>query len=53
MVSLMGAAGQHPPTDEEGHAAYLRSLSSPLIAEAVADAEPVTDSGFQAAWGVR
>ncbi len=43
MVSLMGAAGQHPPTDEEGHAAYLRSLSSPLIAEAVADAEPVTE----------
>jgi 2-polyprenyl-6-methoxyphenol hydroxylase-like FAD-dependent oxidoreductase len=43
MVALMGAGGQHPPTDEEGHAAYLRSLSSPLIAEAVAAAEPVTE----------
>jgi 2-polyprenyl-6-methoxyphenol hydroxylase-like FAD-dependent oxidoreductase len=43
MVALMGAAGQHPPTDEEGHAAFVRSLSSPLIAEAIADAEPVTE----------
>ncbi|MEX5718513.1 FAD-dependent oxidoreductase [Geodermatophilus maliterrae] len=43
MVALMGAAGQHPPTDEEGHAAFVRSLRSPVIAEAVADAEPVSE----------
>ena len=43
MVALMGAAGQHPPTDEEGHAAFVRSLSSPVIADAIADAEPVTE----------
>ena len=43
MVALMGAGGQHPPTDEEGHAAFVRSLSSPVIAEAIADAEPVTE----------
>jgi 2-polyprenyl-6-methoxyphenol hydroxylase-like FAD-dependent oxidoreductase len=43
IVSLTGAAGQHPPTDEEGFAAFARSLPSPIVAEAVAEAEPVTD----------
>lgn len=42
MVSLMGAAGQHPPTDETGFAAFARSLRHPIIAEVLAGAEPVT-----------
>ncbi|MDQ3761400.1 MAG: alpha/beta fold hydrolase [Actinomycetota bacterium] len=42
MVALMGAAGQHPPTDEDGFAAFARSLRHPIIADALAAAEPVT-----------
>jgi 2-polyprenyl-6-methoxyphenol hydroxylase-like FAD-dependent oxidoreductase len=42
MVAVMGAGGQHPPTDEEGYAAFLRSLRHPVIADAVEHAEPVT-----------
>ncbi|MBV9160568.1 MAG: hypothetical protein JO309_12550 [Pseudonocardiales bacterium] len=42
MVGLMGAAGQHPPTDEDGFAAFTRSLRHPVLAEALAAAEPVT-----------
>ena len=42
MVSLVGAAGQHPPTDEDGFAAFARSLRHPVIADALAAAEPVT-----------
>jgi flavin-dependent dehydrogenase len=42
MVGLMGAAGQHPPTDEDGFAAFARSLRHPVIADALATAEPVT-----------
>ncbi|MGH4010932.1 MAG: NAD(P)/FAD-dependent oxidoreductase [Pseudonocardiaceae bacterium] len=42
MVALMGAAGQHPPTDEDGFAVFTRSLRHPVIADALAAAEPVT-----------
>lgn len=42
MVGLMGAAGQHPPSDEEGFAAFARSLRHPVLADALAAAEPVT-----------
>ncbi|HSL09431.1 MAG TPA: FAD-dependent monooxygenase [Pseudonocardiaceae bacterium] len=42
MVTLVGAAGQHPPTDEDGFAAFARSLRHPVIADALAAAEPVT-----------
>jgi 2-polyprenyl-6-methoxyphenol hydroxylase-like FAD-dependent oxidoreductase len=42
MVGLMGATGQHPPTDEGGFAAFTRSLRHPVIADALAAAEPVT-----------
>jgi 2-polyprenyl-6-methoxyphenol hydroxylase-like FAD-dependent oxidoreductase len=42
MVGLIGAAGQHPPTDEDGFAAFARSLRHPVIADALAAAEPVT-----------
>jgi flavin-dependent dehydrogenase len=42
MVALMGAAGQHPSTDEDGFASFTRSLRHPVIADALATAEPVT-----------
>jgi 2-polyprenyl-6-methoxyphenol hydroxylase-like FAD-dependent oxidoreductase len=42
MLGLMGAAGQHPPTDEDGFTAFLRSLRHPVIADVLATAEPVT-----------
>jgi 2-polyprenyl-6-methoxyphenol hydroxylase-like FAD-dependent oxidoreductase len=42
MVVLIGAAGQHPPTDEDGFAAFARSLRHPVIADALAAAEPIT-----------
>ncbi|MGH3885635.1 MAG: FAD-dependent oxidoreductase [Pseudonocardiaceae bacterium] len=42
MVALIGAAGQHPPTDEDGFAAFTRSLRHRVIADALAAAEPVT-----------
>jgi len=42
MVTMMGAAGQHPPTDEAGFTSFMRELSSPLIADTLSDAEPLT-----------
>ncbi|MGY1794544.1 FAD-dependent oxidoreductase [Geodermatophilus sp. SYSU D00525] len=41
-VAAMGAAGDHPPTDDAGFAAFLRSLRHPVLADAVERAEPVT-----------
>jgi 2-polyprenyl-6-methoxyphenol hydroxylase-like FAD-dependent oxidoreductase len=43
ILGLMGAAGQHPPTDEDGFAAFVQSLRHPVIAEALAGAEPLSD----------
>lgn len=48
VVTLAGAAKQYPPTDEEGFMAFARSLRSPLIADAIAQAEPLTPiHGYQ------
>jgi 2-polyprenyl-6-methoxyphenol hydroxylase-like FAD-dependent oxidoreductase len=38
----MGAGGEHPPTDDAGFLAFLRSLRDPVIADAVEHAEPTT-----------
>ena len=43
ILGLMGAAGQHPATDEAGFTAFMRELASPVIADTIADAEPVSD----------
>lgn len=43
VVGLIGACGVHAATDEEGFAAFARSLRSPVLAEALAAAEPVSD----------
>jgi 2-polyprenyl-6-methoxyphenol hydroxylase-like FAD-dependent oxidoreductase len=42
MVSLAGGGGDYPPTDEAGFLEFARSLPSPLIYEAIKNAEPVT-----------
>lgn len=41
-VSAVGMGGDHPPTDDAGFLAFLRSLPSPMISEAVRKAEPVS-----------
>lgn len=42
MVCLVGMAGDYPPTDEAGFWAFMRSLPSSRIYDAVKDAEPLT-----------
>jgi 2-polyprenyl-6-methoxyphenol hydroxylase-like FAD-dependent oxidoreductase len=42
MVGLMGAAGQYPPTDEDGFTAFVRSLRHPILADTLEAAEPLT-----------
>lgn len=42
IVTLGGMEGHYPPTDEDGFVAFLRKLRSPVIADAVALAEPLT-----------
>ena len=42
MVTVGGASGDYPPTDEDGFLAALANLRSPLIAEAVALARPIS-----------
>jgi 2-polyprenyl-6-methoxyphenol hydroxylase-like FAD-dependent oxidoreductase len=48
ILGLMGAAGDHPPTDEDGFTSFVRSLRHPVIADAIAEAEPLTEiRGFR------
>ncbi|MGB6164554.1 MAG: hypothetical protein WCF33_17300 [Pseudonocardiaceae bacterium] len=53
MVALMGAAGEHPPTDEDGFAAFARSLRHPIIADVLGDAvcafNPIYGQGMSTA----
>ncbi|MBL8162699.1 MAG: FAD-dependent monooxygenase [Anaerolineae bacterium] len=42
VVTLLGANGDYPPTDEQGFMDYARSLASPMLYEAIKDAEPIT-----------
>jgi 2-polyprenyl-6-methoxyphenol hydroxylase-like FAD-dependent oxidoreductase len=42
MVTLQGAGGDHPPTDEQGFLDFARSLRSPAIFEAIRDAKALT-----------
>jgi len=41
-VCLVGVGGDYPPTDEEGWDAFIDSLPSPEIAEALKEGEPLT-----------
>ncbi|SFT36314.1 2-polyprenyl-6-methoxyphenol hydroxylase [Actinopolyspora lacussalsi subsp. righensis] len=40
-LSLTGLLGDHPPTDDDGFLAFVKSLPVPEIYEAVKDAEPL------------
>jgi hypothetical protein len=42
VLMLIGVNGDHPPIDEEGHGAYMRSLRTPYLAQAIAMCEPVS-----------
>lgn len=42
-VTLIGMGADYPPTSEEGFLAFARSLPTPQLGEAIADAEPLTE----------
>ncbi|HYN93378.1 MAG TPA: FAD-dependent monooxygenase [Pilimelia sp.] len=42
-LSLTGLLGDHPPTDEQGFLAFVKTLAAPEIYAAVRDAEPVDE----------
>jgi 2-polyprenyl-6-methoxyphenol hydroxylase-like FAD-dependent oxidoreductase len=42
VVTLAGAARDHPPTDEEGFRTFARSLPSPELYQAIQQAEPIS-----------
>lgn len=43
-VCLVGVGGDYPPTDEAGWNAFIDTLPSPEIADALKGAEPLTDA---------
>lgn len=48
MVTLYGLGGDYPPTDEEGFVGFARSLRTPMLYEAIKDAEPISAiSGYR------
>lgn len=48
LVTLAGVGRDYPPTDEAGFLAFARSLRSPLLYDAIRDAEPLTPiHGYQ------
>lgn len=48
VVTLVGIAGDYPPTDEAGFLAFTRSLPTPQIYQAIKDATPLSDPfGFR------
>jgi 2-polyprenyl-6-methoxyphenol hydroxylase-like FAD-dependent oxidoreductase len=42
IVTLQGAGGDHPPTDDQGFLDFARSLRSTVIYDAIRDANPLT-----------
>jgi 2-polyprenyl-6-methoxyphenol hydroxylase-like FAD-dependent oxidoreductase len=49
LVSLVSGDGDYPPTDEAGFLAFARSLRTPALYEAIAQAEPLTPIAGQRA----
>ena len=48
IVALSGVGGDYPPTDEAGFMDFARSLRTPMLYEAIKDAEPISDiSGYR------
>ncbi|WP_202971206.1 FAD-dependent oxidoreductase [Saccharothrix sp. ALI-22-I] len=43
MVTAVGMAGDHPPTDEAGYLAFLKRSAPPDVHDAIAAAEPLTE----------
>jgi 2-polyprenyl-6-methoxyphenol hydroxylase-like FAD-dependent oxidoreductase len=43
ILTLIGYAGHHPPTDPEGFLAFLDSVAPPDVLAAIRDAEPLDD----------
>ncbi|MFD0204963.1 MULTISPECIES: FAD-dependent oxidoreductase [Saccharothrix] len=43
MVTQVGMAGDHPPTDESGYLAFLKRSAPPDVLDAVAASEPLTE----------
>ncbi|QFU87511.1 NAD(P)/FAD-dependent oxidoreductase [Amycolatopsis sp. YIM 10] len=41
IVTLCGTRGGEPPSDEDGYLRYARNMRHPIIAELVADAQPI------------
>jgi flavin-dependent dehydrogenase len=47
-VTLIGIAGDYPPTDEDGFMEFARSLSTPALYEAIRSAQPLSKiTGFR------
>jgi 2-polyprenyl-6-methoxyphenol hydroxylase-like FAD-dependent oxidoreductase len=42
IVTLVGVGGDYPPTDEAGFQDFARSLPTPVLYEAIKDAEPLS-----------
>jgi 2-polyprenyl-6-methoxyphenol hydroxylase-like FAD-dependent oxidoreductase len=42
VLMLIGANGDHPPGDEAGFNAYIRSLRTPYMAEVIAQCQPIS-----------
>jgi flavin-dependent dehydrogenase len=49
LVSLVGGGGDYPPIDDAGFLDFARSLRSPALYEAIAEAEPLTPIAGQRA----
>ncbi|NUT94716.1 MAG: 2-polyprenyl-6-methoxyphenol hydroxylase-like oxidoreductase [Saccharothrix sp.] len=43
MLTVVGMAGDHPPTDEEGFLAFVRRSAPPEVFDSIAAAEPLTE----------
>src|SRR5262249_32208590 len=43
LVSLYGGDGHYPPTDEQGFLEFAGTLRTPLLAQAIARAEPLSE----------
>lgn len=42
IVTVAGAGDDHPPTDEAGFQAFVEGMVTPILAEAIREAEPLT-----------
>ena len=43
ILTLVGYAGHHPPTDPDGFMAFARGIAPPHVSAAIADADPLDD----------